>query len=279
MIAAMSKFELTALSSERAQLLRALQRTQLVELTFEGDGENAPAADASALAEKLARVKRSIEFLTAQADAAPDKKKIREALSDQIVLAFDDFVAVAEREETLMRVVSETEACADKLAACRAERNKLAARRNQVAPYAGVPEPLSAFAGTRSTQCFFGLLDEGALAALAAYVQEQPLAAYTVYEGAKQVPVAVFCHRSAEEATAEQLSGLAFARCPFRFAATAAEEIARLDGEADRLLAEEAEITRGALDRLVSLRDLKIFADYLSAELEKAERTSMPVEE
>ena len=38
MIAAMSKFELTALSSERAQLLRALQRTQLVELTFEGDG-------------------------------------------------------------------------------------------------------------------------------------------------------------------------------------------------------------------------------------------------
>ena len=271
MIAAMSKFELTALSSERAQLLRALQRTQLVELTFEDDGENAPAADASALAEKLARVKRSIEFLTAQADAAPDKKKIREALSDQIVLAFDDFVAVAEREETLMRVVSETEACADKLAARRAERNKLAARRNQVAPYAGVPEPLSAFAGTRSTQCFFGLLDEGALAALAAYVQEQPLAAYTVYEGAKQVPVAVFCHRSAEEETAEQLSGLAFARCPFRFAATAAEEIARLDGEADRLLAEEAEITRGALDRLVSLRDLKIFADYLSAELEKAE--------
>ncbi len=273
MIAAMSKFELTALSSERAQLLRALQRTQLVELTFGGGDETqpAPAPDAAALAQKLARVTRSIEFLTAQADAAPDKKGLKEALSDQIVLAFDDFVAVAEREEALMGVVSETEACAERLAERRAERNKIAARKNQIAPYADVPEPFSAFADTRNTQCFFGLLDEGALPALAAYAEGQPLAAYTVYGGAKQVPVALFCHRSVGEEAAEKLSELAFSRCALRFAATAAEEIARLEGETERLLAEEAELTRGALARISSLKDLKIYADYLSAELEKAE--------
>ena len=271
MIAPMLKFQLTALSSERAQLLRALQKTQLVELTFSEEEQHAPAADVAALSERLVRVKKSIEFLTAQADAAADKKSAKALLSDQIVLDFEAFAAVAQREEALMRLVAETEAWAEQLAANRAERHKTEAQKGQLAPYAGVPEPFCAFADTRSTRCFFGLIDEGALPALEAFVQATPPVDRTVYAGAKQVPVAVFCHRSVEEETEKALSELAFARCPFLYEASAAQELARLDEASARLRAEEAALVRGACERLPSLKDLKIYSDYLDSELEKAE--------
>lgn len=270
MIAAMSRFELTALSSERAQLLRALQRTQLVELTFSDEEAPAPAQDAE-LSARLARVERCIGFLTAQADAAPDKKAIKGELSGEILLGFDEFFAVEEREEALLRTVSDAEACAERLAQNRAERNKLTSQKNQVLPYLAVPEPFSAFADTRTTQCFFGLLDEGALPALETYAAQSSLVAFTAYDGGKQRPVAVFCHDSAAEETADKLSELAFARCTLPLSCTAAEEIARLEEETERLEREEGTLAKGALSWLSSLKDLKIYADYLSSELEKAE--------
>ncbi len=269
MIAAMSKFELTALSLERAALLRALQKSQLVELTV--SEEEVPAADTADLGARLARVNRCIAFLTAQADASPDKKGIKAALHDEIVLAFDEFSAIAEREDALMRTVSAAESCSERLAQCRAERNRLASLRSQAAPYAAVPEPVSAFVSTRSTRCFFGLIDGAALPALLEFTAQSPLVACTVYEGAKQLPVAVFCHKTAERETEAALAELSFSRCTLSCSGSASEELTRLDGEEARLIAEEEALVRGALGELSTLRDLKIYADYLSSELEKAE--------
>ena len=270
MIAAMSKFELTALSSERAQLLRVLQRTQLVEIACPEE-ISSPAEDAAQLSERLARIQKCIEFLTVQADAAPDKKEAHKSLSDQIVLGFDEFLSVREREDEIFRIVSDAEKCAEELSDNRAERNKLASLKNQIAPYAAVPEPLSSFAPTHSTQCFFGLIDEARLPDLAALAEEIPLVTYTTYAGAKQVPVAVFCHNSCARETGEKLSELAFTHCALACSGTSAEELARLEAEEARLLAQENGLIGRALEALPHLKDLKVYSDYLSSELEKAE--------
>ncbi len=275
MIAAMSKFRLTALSEDRAQLMGALQKTQLVELTFSSsEGEEGAVlhtAGIAALSEKLARVNRCIEFLRAQADGVPDKKAIRGQMSDQILLDYDDFAAAAKEEARLMEIVARMETLAEALALRKAERNKLAASKSQIAPYAAVPERFSDLADTRNTICFFGLIDEGAVPALQEYAGQEPLAALTLYTGGKQVPVSLFVHRSVGEAAAEKLSELGFARCGFRFEATAAEEMQRLDAETARLLEEERAFSEEAQKEIPALKDLKVFADYLSTETEKAE--------
>lgn len=276
MIVAMSKFELTALSQERAELLNALQKTQLVEPVV-SDGEDGAAQQGisegcAPIAEKLARTRKSIEFLGTVADGIREKDKNTKALlSDQILLRYDEFTAISAREAELSEVVSRTENYAAAIADKRAERNKLAAQKAQLAPYMGVTEPLSEFADTRSTCCMFGLIDERSLDMLAAYADVQPLVAYTVYGGTKQVPVAVFCHRDIAEETAARLADMAFSRCTAGIRGTVAEETARLDAAAEKLYGEEREIELRAREDLLFLKDLKIYADYLSTELEKTE--------
>ena len=276
MIVAMSKFELTALSDDRAALLNALQKTQLVEPVFPEEEEGEKPAEPRAggrtvLEEKLARTRKCISFLTAQADTVRGKDKSAELLGDQILLSYDEFTGIAAREEELLAAISRAEECAEAISERRAERNKLAARKAQLAPFLSVPEPFSSFADTRSTRCFFGLIDERSLPALQAYADGEPLAALCVYGGVKQLPVALFCHADVAEIAAAKLAEFSFVRCTVSADANAAEETARLDGETERLLAEEAEISARAVADLSHLKDLKIYADYLSAELEKAE--------
>ena len=204
MIVPMLKFELCALSSERKKLLNALQKTQLVEPVFpEEDGLEACPKGDDALQEKLSKVTKAIAFFTEQADTVQQKDKaFRASLSDTILLKYDEFAAAASREEELMALVGRAEAWSAALASIRAARNKAAARKAQLMPYLAVGEAFSAFRDTANTACFFGLIDIASLPALQAYAKEEPLSALTVYEGAKQVPVALFCHRSVAAAAA-----------------------------------------------------------------------------
>ena len=273
MIVPMLKFELCALSSERKKLLNALQKTQLVEPVFpEEDGLEACSKGDDVLQEKLSKVTKAIAFFTEQADTVQQKDKaFRASLSDTILLKYDEFAAAASREEELMALVGRAEAWSAALASIRAARNKAAARKAQLMPYLAVGEAFSAFRDTANTACFFGLIDVASLPALQAYAKEEPLSALTVYEGAKQVPVALFCHRSVAAAAGDTLSALVFTRCSFREALTAAEAIAKEDAEIKRLSSEEEAVAKEAVAELPRLKDLKVYADYLSAEEEKAE--------
>lgn len=183
----MKKFELTALSSDRARLLAALQKTQLVEPVFpEEEAEGAAGAEHGEREAMEARVKRGIAFLTSLADGVREKDgALKAALSDTIVITYEQFLASAAREEEFSAALARLEACAAAISERRAERGKLSARMAQLAPYLGVKEPLSAFCDTRSTKCFFGLVEERMLPALTSYAEGEPLAALTIYEGAK----------------------------------------------------------------------------------------------
>ena len=274
MIVTMSKFELTALSGERARLLAALQKTRCVELTV-AEKPPEPSGDAQALTAQLSRVKKAIAFLGAQADAVPEKDaSLKEAMRDQIVLSYPEFLSIAAREGELMDAVARAEEASEALTERKGERGKLAAQRAQYAPYLGVGDKFSDFSDTRNTCCFFGLIEEAKLPALENFLHDEPLASVSLYRsGAKGnvLPIAVFCHREAAERVAAVLNDCGFARCPFRSKRTAEEETALLDGEIARLLEEEKGITVSARRDLALLQPLKVFSDYLMVEIEKAE--------
>ena len=276
MIVPMSKFELTALLSEREAILAALQRTRDVDLMLSeepvpDDASPSVRARAEDIAQRLRRVQRCVELLTAQADAVPQKDRALKAALGGIALSYEEFLSVSEREEELSAAVGRAEEYAARIAELRAARGVLTARKAQYAPYLAVGDAFSAFADTRNTRCFFGLVDEGTLPSLTERLDGAALAAYTVYEGAKQRPVAVFCHADAAEETAALLAEYSFVRCTLALGATAAEETARLDGEIGELLQKEEEIAALARRDLPLLKDVKVYADYLSTELEKAE--------
>ena len=269
----MKKFELTALSSDRARLLAAPQKTQLVEPVFpEEEADGAAGTERGEREAMEARVKRGITFLTSLADGVREKDgALRAALSDTIVITYEQFLASAAREEEFSAALARLESCAAAISERRAERGKLSARMAQLAPYLGVKEPLSVFCDTRSTKCFFGLVEERMLPALTSYAESEPLAALTIYEGAKQRPVALVCHREIAELAAAVLAECAFARCELNLAHPAAEESALLARAAETLAAEEAALAEEGRKEIALLRDLKIYADYLSVEREKAE--------
>lgn len=276
MIVTMSKFELTALEEERTRLLAALQKTRCVELTFAGKPpEPSGETKAEELSAQLSRVKKAIAFLSTQADAVPEKDgALKEALRDQFVLSYAEFLSIAAREGELMEVVARAEECSEALTACRAARSKLIAQSAQYAPYRGVGDKFSAFSDTRNTCCFFGLIEEAKLPALEGFLQEESLASASLYfNGAdgNVFPLAVFCHREAADRVSAVLTDCGFVRCPFRSERTAEEEMQRLSEEETRLGKEEADIVARAREDVPALKDLKIFADYLSTELEKAE--------
>ena len=276
MIAPMLKFELTALSSDRAALLRALQKTQLVqpvlpeEALKEEKGDAARAARVEELSRRLGRVRSCVAFLTAQAPAGKQEDAVKEGLKNAFLLSFDDFAGIAAREEELLAAVARAEALADTMSGKKSARGRLAALEGQLLPYLAVPQPLSCFSDTKSTKCFFGIVDERALPALGAYAEEEPLCGLTVFAGGRQVPVSLVCHEAAAERTEAKLSELGFARCTLALGGTPSEEREKLESERKRLLSEEEELSARARAELPLLKDLKIYADHLAAECEKA---------
>ncbi len=276
MIVAMSKFELTALSEERARLLAAMQNTRCVELTLDDQlPEESGGVQSEALSAQLSRVKKAIAFLGSQAEAVPDKNEaLKGAMRDQIVLSYKEFLTIASRESELMEAVVRAEEASAALTERKSARSKLTAQRAQYLLYRGVGDKFSAFTDTRNTCCFFGLLEEAHLLPLESFLRDEPLATASLYfNGAKEnvFPLAVFCHREAADRVAAVLTDCGFTRCPFRSESTAEEEAARLDGEIARLLEEEKEIVVSARRDLALLQPLKIFSDYLMVEIEKAE--------
>ena len=111
MIVAMSKFELTALSEERARMLAAMQNTRCVELTLDDQlPEESGGVQSEALSAQLSRVKKAIAFLGSQAEAVPDKNEaLKGAMRDQIVLSYKEFLTIASRESELMEAVARAE--------------------------------------------------------------------------------------------------------------------------------------------------------------------------
>lgn len=275
MIVSMSKFQLTALLEDRPRILAALQKTRVIELTLPEDSENesfVTAGQAEALGVQLARVRKCIDFLCAQADNAPSKdKEVRSQANGQIVISYQDFAQIALKEEELMNVVARSEERYAALTQKTAQRNKLLAQSAQLVPYLDVEEPFTAFADTRSSRCMFGLVDENDVSALEQALAEEPLAACTLYRGDKQRPVAIFCHADAAERVGEIVASVAFSRCALHYGVNAAQETARLEKEMSTLLDEEKKICALALSDVAYVKDLKIYADYLSTEQEKAE--------
>ena len=237
MIVAMSKFELTALSEERARLLAAMQNTRCVELTLDDQlPEESGGVQSEVLSAQLSRVKKAIAFLGSQAEAVPDKNEaLKGAMRDQIVLSYKEFLTIASRESELMEAVARAEEASAALTERKSARSKLTAQRAQYLLYRGVGDKFSAFTDTRNTCCFFGLLEEAHLLPLESFLRDEPLATASLYfNGVKEnvFPLAVFCHREAADRVAAVLTDCGFTRCPFRSESTAAEEAARLDGEA-----------------------------------------------
>lgn len=265
----MSKFSLTGLASEKDALLDALHRTQRVELS-DWEEENAPSSE---LQSRVSRVRKGIAFVS---DRIAESKKQEyfpentEGLKDDILLSYDDFMQISGREAELTAAMEKAETLEKELSALRAERVKAKNLIEQLSAYREVNERFSDFSDTKCTRCFFGLIDEAAIPKLEENLAESP-AALTIYSRGKPSAVCVVAHNDCAEEIAALLNGLSFSKCTFSFPETAAEKIEELAAQTKSFDAREEALKSAACALAPYLKDWKIFSDYLSLQLEKAE--------
>lgn len=275
----MSKIRLTGLSYEKEKLLNALHKTQLVELKCTDDNENIrpDAADEALIGEireKLARARRSIDFITDQLDLAkksPYYPKENEGLSNDILIGYDDFMSTPGNEIELSYIIDKMEEYSRRLTDTKSRRVKINNLETQLAPYLGVDEKFSDFKDTQFTRCAFGTLSDAALAQLKDYLSVQPLAALEVFTEGQQCAVLVVAHAECAEEIFKKLNELSFAKCPFSYDLTAKEKLRELTEERGDCDLVEKDVNKKVCGKSGYLRNLKILADFYSFQLEKLE--------
>ncbi len=271
MIAKMRKLNLAALSYDRDAVLNALQRTNAVELKEDSQTECEPlTADRGELAARLAAVEEALEVVTAAAEAREKKNFQKDGFS----VRYSEFDAALGLRGRAEEVVAQVRALSEEIAAGETEQAKLLRTIAAAEPYRMLDRPVSAFHDTRATFTRLGTLTSSAWEEVRPAL-DSPLVAYSAQEGGELVLLAVTGHLSVRGEVDSLLGGAAFSACPFSGNKTGAELLGGL--EADRDAAQKR--TEAAQDALAALSDeirmLKLYADRVSFELEKADAAAM----
>lgn len=272
----MSKLRLIGLDYEREKILNSLHKTGLVELKEpEVDDTTFTVADDKLkenLKTKSERIERCIEFISDRLDKARNAPYYPEKLSgteNNIIVSYDEFMSVSERESALFEVIGKTEEMRGVLLDNKAKTVKLTNKTAQLAPFLAVKDKFTDFKDTLNTRCFFGTVQESALTALEEFVSENVLSSLQVFvKGAVSVISLVTYKDFADEAHIK-LGELGFSKCPFDEDITPAELSSEINKELRACIDDETNISKQTCALAENLKDLKILADRYKFEEEK----------
>lgn len=268
----MRKLNLAALSYDRNGILNALQRTNAVEIKEHADLEGTLALPdcAEELRAYHASLEAALEVLTSYADASFKEQK-QKPEADGFAVTYAEFAAAGdlqERADTLVRTLGEL---IEEQTRAGQEEARLVRAIAAAKPYAGMTIPFSAYAPTRHTVPRLGLVASAAWDILQKELDELPLTAYEATKGEDCVLLTVFAHKSVLSEAETLLSNAGFAACTYTGDQTGAEQLEALN---DRLKAEQKkqrEAEKNICALASEIRTLRLYADYVGFELEKAE--------
>lgn len=278
----MRKLSLVGLSSDRARLIKKLQRSQLVEIKTSEESEGTvPArltAEKDAFSAKIARVSSALSFykeadrLSSKlngAEKVPLKQKIADFAAPIEYVPFDEFKKIAAEEARLIGVMESFETAAVKFNEIKAERTSLSQRLEELRIYKDIDCRFSDVSDGRYAVMRLGVVPKEKTEAARRSFDDFGGGFIEIISEGKQSVVFAAAEKAAEGEFLRILSELEFACCPFSDENRASELIEIAERRIAELRDEEAAVAAKVSEQRADVDKLKRLYDYYDLELKK----------
>ena len=271
MIAKIRKLNLATLSYDRDGILNVLSRTNAVQIREHAEKEGtAPlSVDGEELYARLLSLEGVLDILTSSAESFAKENKVKsEAVKDGFAVTYEEFASAADKKEKIDGLVSRVNALTDRKSECVAEQVRLTRAVTAAKPYSSA-RPFDSYADTLHTKTRLGIISPVAWDGLKKSFDETPLVAYEDRLDGDYVLLAVTAHRSVYGEVENLLNGSGFTACPYTGNTSGAEMLTDLNNQLGQSVETRRKIDEELYELSHSIRDLKIYCDYLNFELEK----------
>lgn len=267
----MSKLNLVAMAYDRDSLLDALGRTGAAEIKLQKDIDNTSEIeeDCEALRAYYSSIDSALSILSA-IDEEQAKKEKRKTDTD-IELTYSDFLSAKNLKESAEKTVSEVEKLKARERELNAELNKLRRSIASAKVYSSVNTPLLVD-DTAHVKFYFGTIPSNfkdELIEKFSCLSESELE--FLYNDGDNLLVFAASHMNESARALGALQDCSFTPCPFKTYKTGAENYAELKEEESKFTDSLYGISNALISLLGELKNLKIYSDFVSYELEKAE--------
>ena len=270
----MRKLHLIAMSYDKDAILNALQRTGAAEVKLHAETENTviPIEDFEGTRTYLASVENALTVLTSAVEnyqRQNNQKPEKESVFD---VTYTEFMSACNYQAEVEETVDTVNALADERNRLKGEMAALRRKKESAEIYASVKEPLSLFGNTQRTKGRLGCVAASLKEALKTKLKETELCAFeTLAENSEQALLHVSSHASVALEIDGILSMYGFTDSLFSGEESGEQIYRGFEREEKRLLnaINENESTMYALKEKIRL--LKIYCDYLSFTIEKAQ--------
>ncbi len=270
-VAEMVKLNLAGMSYEKDALLNALQRTGATEIKMHYEAENTSAltADCENLRLNLAKTDTALERLSFAVNVYVKENKIKadDELKDGFEVSYSQFMSAKDMADDMSGLVNKIDSIYAKEKELASELNKLRRTVSSAEIYSLLDYPLD-IRGTEHTEFRLGTLPEKAVANLS----DSELFTFKTLSGrgGERLIFAAY-HKSAAQDTEKLLQEAGFSVCPFNDGCTGRDFYKALTERITEIKKEIVLNAENAYSLKDRIRDMKIYSDYLSFELEKAE--------
>ena len=271
-ISEMSLMTLVCLDGEKDALYDAFSKTGSVQIKKAEDYENAERAnadDVTPILEKIAGAEKAVEAILMAKERLPkcEIEPVKDGFSVTRTQFFDMEHRTAEAEEVLQQI----QALCDKNMQLKAENAKLSAKVRAYEPYACLSQPFSFYTDTRYTATLLGVLPFDKTSECVKELGELKDAKTEILGAAKGGNVLVTVLPKTEKQKAETtLSSYGFQKCPYSSNEIAKDVITALNQEEKENEKRQTEVDERLLSFAEQTLLIKLYADYLSYQVEKA---------
>lgn len=273
-IAEMSKLNLVAMSYDRDKILNALQRTNATEVKLQYEAENTVAlsSDGEQLRAYLSSIENALDCLCAQTEEYNKSNKIKsDALKDGFEISYSEFLSAKDKKQEMDALVARINLLYNRKKELAAELAKLRRTQRAAQIYSAVNVPLNSFRDTQHVKVRLGTVPVAAREDFFKAMEEDKLCACSaINSGEDEVLVLAAAHKSSVRFDSV-LQDFGFSPCPFDGEVSGAELCSSLNERESEIIKQikAAESDFYALN--TNIRQLKIYSDYVSFELEKEE--------
>lgn len=271
-IAEMSTMTVIIPSADKEKLLDALQKTGAAQLKKTREFDPAltfAEEDDGALAARRERVEKTLAFLTETlADKA--KKKGISLEKDGFGVTREEFFAMGNRVAEMEEIMDASDAVAAELLSVRNEEAKTDGAIRAYSAYLPLRRCFDDYRDTRQSSVRLGILPyDKASRAEELLAEIEGCSFEAVGQSGNGAVFVTVCHREDAARVDSALSEVGFSRCPFSGKETAEQKTKELTGRKDRLKRQAEETADKLFAHASSIKDLKLYADYLSFLQEK----------
>ena len=274
-IAKMRKLHLVAMSYDKDAIFNALQRSGAVEVTFHSVSENTLPIEYNVeeLKTRLATVQAALSALSFEVENYERERGVKsDILKDGFAVEYAEFTAAKEKTKETDALVCQINALTDKKNALKAELAKIAREKDLAETYKNLQIPFARFSDTVQVRVRLGLIPTRVFESAEVAIKGNPLCElHAIERGDEDTLTLVLSHKSVATETDEILSAFGFAESPYTGEDTGARLYEKLQENETRILAALQANAEGTYALKEKIRDLKIYYDALSFELEKVE--------